>query len=122
MTVDGIQRFAAMLALGCDVGTPVSLTGAASPGAVAVNPGWARPPVVSDETLRQQAAAVLQCCYHWLEAAVPIVPETAELVPILVAAVQQYQAQQYEACLAQAAAVVQTARQLRQAVPALPPL
>ena len=79
-------------------------------------------PAIPAEAKRQQAAALLQHCYRWLESAVPIVPQTAELVPVLVTAVQQYEAQQYDACMAQAVAVVHTVRQLRTAVPALPPL
>jgi hypothetical protein len=79
-------------------------------------------PVIPAEVLRQQSAAVLQHCYRWLESAVSIVPQTAELVPAMVTAVQQYEAQQYDACLAQAQAVVLAVRQLRQVVPALPVL
>jgi hypothetical protein len=88
----------------------------------AVPGGVMAPPAIPAEALRQQAAAVLQHCYRWLESAVPILPQTAELVPVLVTAVQQYEAQQYDACLTQVASVVQAVRQLRLTVPALPPL
>lgn len=74
------------------------------------------------EALRQQAAALLQHCYHWLETAVPIMPQAAWLAPPLVTAVQQYEAEQYDACLAQTLAVIQGARQVQAAVPTLPPL
>jgi hypothetical protein len=84
--------------------------------------GMLAAPAIPAEALRQQAAAVLQHCYRWLESAVPIVPQTGELAPALVAAVQQYEALQYDASLAQALAVVQTVRHLRAAAPALPPL
>jgi hypothetical protein len=43
-------------------------------------------------------------------------------VPILVTAVQQYEAQQYQASLHQSLVVVQAARQVQAAVPTLPPL
>lgn len=83
-------------------------------------PGWQASP--QTEALRQQAAAHLQRCYRWLEDAIRIVPQTADLVPVLVTAVQQYEAQQYEACLAQVSVVIQTVRQVRMSVPSLPPL
>jgi hypothetical protein len=79
-------------------------------------------PAVGVEALRQQAAALLQHCYRWLESAVPVVPPAAELVPVLVTAVQLYEAQQYEACLTHTLMAAQAAHQLRMAVPALPPL
>jgi hypothetical protein len=74
------------------------------------------------EALRHQSAALLQRCYRWLEAAVPAVPQVAGLVPPLVTAVAQYEAQQYEACLNQTAMVIGAARHLQMSVPALPPL
>ncbi|GAA2523339.1 hypothetical protein [Pilimelia columellifera] len=74
------------------------------------------------EPARQQAAATLQRVYRWLEAAVPMAPETAVLVPVVVTAVHLYEAQQYEASITQAMTVVQTARALRSVAPALPPL
>lgn len=82
-------------------------------------PGMAAP---TTEAMRQPAAAIIQRCYRWLEAAVPMLPQVAALVPVLVTAVQQYAAQQYTACLQQVAVVAQTVQQLRVAVPALPPL
>jgi hypothetical protein len=79
-------------------------------------------PAVAAEAMRQQAAALLQRCYRWLEAAVTVVPQTAGFVPPLVTAVAQYEAQQYDACLAQTAAVITAVRQLQLSVPTLPPL
>jgi hypothetical protein len=76
----------------------------------------------SVEALRQQAAAIVQRCYRWLEACAPVLPQTAALVPAMIAAVHQYEAQQYAACINQAAAVAGAASQLRAAVPGLPPL
>ncbi len=111
-------------AFGHDVamaGQPATLVASAP-----TSPEWtmspSAPSAASTEAQRQQAAAALQRCYRWLETAVPVVPETSRLATALVTAVQQYQAQQYDACLAQIVAVIQTARQLRLAVPALPPL
>lgn len=99
--------------------------GLAGPGGSSLGWTWPRPLGVGQvpvEPLRQQAAALLQRCYHWLDAAVPIVPQVSWLVPALVTAVQQYEAQQYEACLAQTLAVIQTMRQVQAAVPTLPAL
>jgi hypothetical protein len=79
-------------------------------------------PAVAVEAMRQQAAALLQRCYRWLEAAVTVVPQTAGFVPPLVTAVAQYEAQQYDACLVQTAAVITAVRQLQLSVPTLPPL
>jgi hypothetical protein len=79
-------------------------------------------PAMPPEALRQQAAALLQRCYRWLEAAVPVVPQVAGFVPALATAVAQYEAQQYDACLAQAIAVITAARQVQMSVPTLPPL
>lgn len=86
------------------------------------NPGWAGQPLNRTEAQRQQAAVYLQQCYQWLEQAVQVMPQIADLVPPLVVAVQQYEAQQYDACLASVVAVIQTVRQVRLSVPALPPL
>jgi len=96
-------------------GTPAT----AGAGTVAATPAPA--PGLPVEALRQQAAAVLQHSYRWLESAVPLAPQTADLVPALSVAVQLYEAAQYEASLALAQAVAQGAWQIRQAVPALPP-
>ena len=76
----------------------------------------------STEALRQQAAAVIQRCYRWLEAVVPAVPQFATLVPAMITAVQQYEAQQYAVCLSQAITVAETIRQLQATVPGLPAL
>jgi hypothetical protein len=64
----------------------------------------------STEALRQQAAALIQRCYRWLEAAAPAMPRTSALVPAMITAVQQYEARQYTVCLNQAAAVAATIR------------
>jgi hypothetical protein len=90
--------------------------GAPVPGG---RPGTAQP---SPEVLRRQTGALLQYCYRWLEQAVPLMPALAEVVPALVTAVHQYEAQQYEASLAQALGVVRVLQQLRVRVPALPAL
>jgi hypothetical protein len=74
------------------------------------------------EAMRQQAAAAIQRCYRWTEAAVPVLPQVAALVPALVITIQQYEAQQYAACLQQALAVVAVIAELRATVPALPAL
>lgn len=79
-------------------------------------------PAPTTEALRQPAAAVIQRCYRWLQAAVPMLPEAAALAPVLVTAVQQYAARQYPACLQQVNVVALAVRQLRVAMPALPPL
>lgn len=79
-------------------------------------------PAVAAEAMRQQAAALLQRCYRWLEAAVMVVPQVAGFVPPLVTAVAQYEAQQYDACLMQTAAVITAIRQVQLSVPTLPPL
>jgi hypothetical protein len=71
---------------------------------------------------RMQAAAALQRCYKWLERAITAGPQLAGLVPPLLTAVQLYEAQQYDASLAQTMAVVQVAQQLRASMPLLPPL
>ena len=76
----------------------------------------------STEVLRQQAAAVIQRCYRWLEAVAPTVPQVSALVPAMITAVQQYEAQQYAVSLNQAVAVAETIRQLQAAVPGLPAL
>jgi len=78
-------------------------------------------PAVAAEAMRQQAAALLQRCYRWLEPAVTVLPQVAGFVPPLVTAVAQYEAQQYDACLAQTSAVIIAIRQLQLSVPTLPP-
>ena len=94
-------------------------------GVTLVNParqgpaGMAAP---TTEAMRQPAAATIQRCYRWMEAAVPVLPQVAALAPVLVTAVQQYAAQQYLPCLQQVATVAQAVRQLRTAVPTLPAL
>jgi hypothetical protein len=74
------------------------------------------------EAMRQQAAATIQRLYRWLEAVVPMLPQVGTLVPALVTAVQQYEAQQYGPCLQQALFVAQAAQQVQLSVPGLPPL
>jgi hypothetical protein len=74
------------------------------------------------EARRLQAAAALQRCYRWLEQALPSAPQLGHLVPPLLTAVQLYEAEHYEACLAQTMAVMQVTQQLRGALPLLPPL
>ena len=76
----------------------------------------------SPEAMRQQAAATIQRLYRWLEAVVPMLPQVGTLVPALVTAVQQYEAQQYGPCLQQALFVAQAAQQVQLSVPGLPPL
>jgi hypothetical protein len=122
VTYYGVQSYGALPVGGYDVGMPGGLTIMAAPALVAPHPGWGPRSGVPAEALRQQSAALLQHCYRWLEAAVAIVPQIAELAPGVLTAVQQYEAQQYEDCLAQVAAAIQTARQLCLAVPTLPPL
>jgi hypothetical protein len=75
-----------------------------------------------DEAMRQQAAALLQHAYRWLETAIPVAPQLSSRVSPLVTAVQLYQAQQYAACLDQASAVIGSLQQARWAFPTLPPL
>ena len=74
------------------------------------------------EAMRQPAAATIQRCYRWVEAAAPMLPQVAGLVPVLVTAVQQYAAQQYLPSLQQATTVALAVQQIRAAVPALPAL
>jgi hypothetical protein len=98
------------------------ITGTMSPG---VFPGpmmATRTGQPSTEVLRQQAAAVIQRCYRWLETVVPAAPQVSFLVTAMITAVQQYEAQQYAACLNQAVAVAETIRHLQSAVPGLPAL
>lgn len=116
MNYYGAQPFAAVPGGGFGVNGSTTAT---MPQPAALG-GWPASP--QSEALRQQAATHLQRCYHWLEEAVRIVPQTADLVPALVMAVQQYEARQYEACLAQVAVVIRTVRQVRLTVPTLPPL
>lgn len=72
--------------------------------------------------MRQPAAASIQLCYRWLEAATPVLPQAAALAPGLVTAVQQYTAHQYAASLNQSAAVFHAVQHLRVTVPGLPGL
>ena len=74
------------------------------------------------EARRLQAAAALHRCYRWLEQAIQSAPQLGHLVPPLLTAVQLYEAEHYEACLAQTIAVMQVAQQLRGVLPLLPPL
>jgi len=80
-----------------------------------------RPPVTED-ALRQQAAALLQHVYRWLEAAAPIAPQVVAVVPMLVTAVHLYEAGEYPACLNQVQAAIGALQQARAAFPGLPPL
>lgn len=97
---------------------------------VTVYPMTAAPPAVPigvgspavEEAMRQQAAALLQHTYRWLENAVPAAPPLAGVIAPLVAAVQLYQAERYAACLRQVTAVVGGLQQARWAFPTLPPL
>jgi hypothetical protein len=77
---------------------------------------------LSTDVLRRQTGALLQHCYRWLEQSVPLMPQLAQVVPGLITAVQQYEAQQYQACLAQTLAVVQILQRVRAAAPQLPAL
>jgi len=77
---------------------------------------------IAEEALRQQAAALLQHVYRWLEATAPVAPQVLGVVPMLVTAVQLYEAQQYPACLNQVQAAIGVLQQVRWAFPALPPL
>ena len=79
-------------------------------------------PAPTTESMRQPAAALIQRCYRWLEAAAPILPQVAALVPVLVTAIHQYEAEQYAVCLQQAVLVAQTAQRLNANAPALPAL
>jgi len=72
--------------------------------------------------MRQQAAALLQHVYRWLETVVPAAPQLSGSVGPLLTAVQLYQAQQYGACLDQANAVITSLQRARWAYPTLPPL
>jgi hypothetical protein len=84
-------------------------------------PGSTRRPAV-DEAMRQQAAAVLQHTYRWLETAIPVAPQLSSTISPLVTAVQLYQARQYAACLDRAGAVIGSLQQARWTFPTLPPL
>jgi hypothetical protein len=79
-------------------------------------------PLVVNEAMRQQAAALLQHTYRWLEAALPVAPQMSTMAAPLITAVQLYQAQQYDACLYQMHEVIGSLRQARWAFPMLPPL
>lgn len=79
-------------------------------------------PAVTEDALRQQAAAVLQHVYRWLEATAPIAPPVLGVVPMLVTAVHLYEAREYPACLNQVQAATSAMQQARSAFPTLPPL
>jgi hypothetical protein len=96
-----------------------TFTVGAPPGAAAS--AFAGQPA-TDEPLRQQAAALLQHTYRWLEAAIPDAPQVAAVVPATVTAVQLYEAAQYPACLGQISAVMANLQQARGAFPTLRPL
>jgi hypothetical protein len=100
--------------------TGVSPMSAAPPSATptATLPGSAQ----ATGARRMQAAAALQRCYKWLEQAITIGPQLAGLVPPLLTAVQLYEAEQFDASLAQTMAVAQIAQQLLGSLPMLPPL
>ena len=70
--------------------------------------------------MRQQAAAVIQRSFRWLDASAPLAPQVAGLISPLITAVQQYEAEQYAASLTGAVAVVQTAQALHSTTPILP--
>jgi len=72
--------------------------------------------------LRLPAAAALQRCYKWLERAIIVAPQLVNLMPPMLTAVQLYETEQYEACLAQTAAVMQVMTQLQVSIPMLPQL
>jgi hypothetical protein len=76
----------------------------------------------SSDVLRRQTGALLQYCYRWLEQSVPVLPQLADVVPALVTAVHQFEAQQYEASLAQTLGAIRVLQQVRIAVPGLPVL
>jgi len=100
--------------------TTYPMTALSSPAAGGPPIGVRQPAV--DEAMRQQAAAMLQHAYRWLEAAIPTVPQLSGMVSPLVIAVQLYQVQQYAACLNQVSTVISTLQQARWAFPTLPPL
>jgi len=79
-------------------------------------------PAVTEDALRQQAAALLQHAYRWLEAAAPIAPQVVTVVPMLVTAVHLYEAGEYPASLNQVQAAIAALKQARLTIPALPPL
>src|SRR5262249_12964947 len=85
------------------------------------DPVGGRQPAV-DEAMRQQAAALLQHAYRWLETAIPVAPQLAGTVPPLVTAVQRAQARNSAASLNRASAVISALQQARWAFPTLPPL
>jgi hypothetical protein len=76
----------------------------------------------TEEALREQAAALLQHTYRWLDAAIADVPQLAGAVPATVAAVQLYEAGQYAPCVNQIGGVLGSLQQARGAFPALPAL
>jgi hypothetical protein len=106
--------------------TGVTASGSAPPPYGADPPGewWSPPtplasPPITADVLRQQAAALLQHVYRWLEATAPTSPRVLDVVPTLLTAVQLYVAEEYLSCRNQVAAATEA---LRQARPALPPL
>jgi hypothetical protein len=82
-------------------------------------PPW---PAVAQDAMRQQAAALLQHVYRWLEATAPVEPRVLKVVPVLVAAVHLYEAQEYPACLSQVQVATGALQQVRSTLPALAPL
>jgi len=79
-------------------------------------------PAPTRTALRLPAGAALQRCYKWLERAIAVSPQMVSLMPPLLTAVQLYEAEQYEVCLAQTAAVMQVITQLQASIPMLPQL
>jgi len=74
------------------------------------------------EVLAEQAAALLQHTYRWLDEAVVDVPQLAGAVPATITAVELYEAGQFHACLQQIVAVIAGLQQARAAYPTLPAL
>lgn len=98
------------------------MSGPLAPGAE-----WSRGPMAArqsavEEAMRQQAAALLQHTYRWLEATASTAPQVLGVVPMLVTAVQLYEAQQYPASLDLVQAAIGVLQQARWTFPALPPL
>ena len=75
-----------------------------------------------EEAIRQRCAAELQRAYRWLEEALPKAPVLSDVVPVMITAVQLYQARQYRACLDEVNAVIANLQQARWAYPTLEPL
>lgn len=121
---DGVALLNAVLPPAGTLPPGIIQPGALTAGVLPAGPLPGMPPggQPSTEVLRQQAAAVIQRCYRWLEAVAPTVPQVSALVPAMITAVQQYEAQQYAVSLNQAITVAETIRQLQAAVPGLPAL